>query len=157
MPRLTLRQGVWLLATLLLLVACGQRLLALWPQPAPEMAVRQTPPLISATPPLDTASLAKLALFSAPAAAVENGPLAFRVGILSPDSPRLRDAPPTALKARLTGLLSGQRGIAIVEQSGRQQSYGPGDRLARNAELIRIFHDRIIISRQGQYESLLLK
>lgn len=156
MTRLTLRQGAWLLTTLLLLAACGQRLLALWPQPVPEMAVRQTPP--DAAPlPLDTAALAKLTLFAAPAATVENGPRAFRVGILPPDSPRLRDAPPSLLNARLTGVLSGPRGIAIVEQGGRQQSYGPGDRLATNTELIRIFHDRIIISRQGQYESLLLK
>jgi type II secretory pathway component PulC len=53
-------------------------------------------------------------------------------------------------------VLSGPQGIAIIEHNKRQISLTPGDPLAGEAELVRIFADRIIISRRGHYEALLL-
>uniref|UniRef100_UPI0035C6F0AB type II secretion system protein N n=1 Tax=Serratia quinivorans TaxID=137545 RepID=UPI0035C6F0AB len=147
--RFTPVQYLWLFTTLLLLVACGQRLWALWPQ---AISVSRPPvPAASVPAPLDVAALQQLALFQTPS---NNGPAAFRVGAIDLSSPQLRNAPISTIKARLTGVISGSRGIAVVEFANRQGSYGPGDTLAGEAELVRIFSDRIIISRRGQYEAL---
>ncbi|BEM57045.1 hypothetical protein SME22J_09060 [Serratia marcescens] len=142
--------GPWLCATLLLLAACGHRLWAMWPQPMPPIR----PPASVAPPvatPLDIAALAQVTLFQPPP---PGGPAAFRVGTLDPSSPQLRAAPLSALNARLTGVISGPRGLAVVEIANRQSSYGLGDTLAGEAEVVRLFSDRIIISRRGQYEAL---
>ncbi|HCK00071.1 MAG TPA: hypothetical protein DHV72_08595 [Serratia grimesii] len=151
-PSLSPTQLLWSLATLVLLAALGLRLHGLWP---PSEMLIQPPPVAESAvvPRLDTASLAKLSLFRTP---VASGPLEFRIGTIAVGSPLLRNAPQSSLNARLVGVLNGPQGIAVVEHANRQSSYSRGDALAGEAELVRIFNDRIIISRQGQYEALLL-
>jgi general secretion pathway protein C len=139
-------------ASLILLVALGFRLHALWPQP--EIQNLPLPVSISPEfPQLDTTALEKLTLFRPPEA---KGPAAFRIGAIDEDSPLLRNAPPSTLNARLVGVLSGPHGIAIVERASRQGSYSRGDALTDQVNLVRIFNDRIVISHRGQYEALLL-
>jgi len=145
-------QGLWLLATLLLLAVFGYRVQLMWPQP-PHMPALPLPAIAPDVPRLDSAALANLHLFK-PAQAT--GPSAFRVDAIDVASPQLRNAPLSLLDARLTGVLSGPQGIAVVEYAKRQNSYVAGDTLADQAKIVRIFSDRIIISRQGQYEALAL-
>ncbi|QIZ78410.1 type II secretion system protein GspC [Ferrimonas lipolytica] len=72
----------------------------------------------------------------------------------------ISDAPKTTLRILLTGLVASSqedRGIAIIESSGSQETYGIGDRIkSTNASLHEVYADRAIILNQGRYETLML-
>jgi type II secretory pathway component PulC len=147
---LTIKQ--WCLVVLVLLVVCGQRLISLC---SSSSEVSSTAHFAAQTEwkSMDSTVLARLDPFRPP---TSFGPGSFRVGVIDISSPRLRDAPPSSLNAKLRGTLSGRQGIAVVEYAGQQGSYSIGDTLAGEAEVVRIFYDRIIINRRGQYESMVL-
>lgn len=138
-----------------MLVVCGQRVYALWTHdvvlPTPTRSNVISTEAVGYR--LDTTALATLSLFQVPPT---DSATAFRVGVIEPDSPLLIHAPESSLQARLTGVLSGLHGIAVVEYAGQQQSYLIGEKVAGEASVVRILNDRIIISHQGQYEALLL-
>jgi hypothetical protein len=140
------------MAVLSLMTACGQRVVSLWPQPD-NLYLQQQSAVPPAIPVLDTIGLSQLNLFQSPQT---SGPAAFRVGAISEASSQLRNAPISTLNARLTGLLSGPHGMAVIQYANNQSTYTLGDTLAGEVKLIRIFNDRIVISRRGQYEALLL-
>lgn len=75
-------------------------------------------------------------------------------------SDSLRDAPLSALKLQVTGIVASQdpaRSIAIIAKDSRQFSQGIGDAVpGYEAKIAAIFADRVIIAYQGRYESLLL-
>ncbi|TQI80017.1 type II secretion system protein C (GspC) [Serratia fonticola] len=72
----------------------------------------------------------------------------------------LRNAPPSSLKLRLTGIVasaSSERSIAIIAKDNKQFSLGVGDTVpGYDARIAAIFADRTVISYQGRYEALLL-
>ncbi|WP_298440632.1 type II secretion system protein GspC [uncultured Ferrimonas sp.] len=72
----------------------------------------------------------------------------------------INDAPKTTLRILLTGLVASSqedRGIAIIESSGNQETYGIGDKIkSTNASLHEVYADRAIILNQGRYETLML-
>jgi general secretion pathway protein C len=69
-------------------------------------------------------------------------------------------APETRLDLKLLGILAGTRASdsrAIISQSGAaEKAYAIGDDVVRGASLQAIFPDRVIISRDGQMETLRL-
>ncbi|WP_421080960.1 type II secretion system protein GspC [Serratia fonticola] len=71
----------------------------------------------------------------------------------------LRNAPPSSLKLNLTGIVaspSSERSIAIIAKDSKQFSLGVGEQVpGYDARIASIFADRIVISYQGNYESLL--
>lgn len=71
------------------------------------------------------------------------------------------DAPETQLDLRLQGTLAAQdpkNGLAIIaDDQGREAFYGVGDDLPGGAVLHQIYAERVILARQGKYESLMLR
>jgi len=71
------------------------------------------------------------------------------------------DAPETQLDLKLQGTLAGddpKSGLAIIaDDRGNEASYAVGDALPGGAALHEIYPERVILSRQGQYESLRLR
>ncbi|MFQ5642665.1 MAG: type II secretion system protein GspC [Thiogranum sp.] len=72
------------------------------------------------------------------------------------------DAPETRLKLTLRGVFaddnssaSGARAI-IADPRGKEDSYAPGDPLPGGAKLAEIYPDRIILERNGRFETLRL-
>ena len=71
------------------------------------------------------------------------------------------DAPETQLDLRLQGTLAAEdpkSGLAIItDDQGREAFYAVGDQLPGGAILHEIYAERVILTRQGQYESLKLR
>jgi general secretion pathway protein C len=71
------------------------------------------------------------------------------------------DAPETTLDLRLLGTLASDdpsSGLAIIiDGDGRESNYGVGDDLPGSARLHEIYADRVLLVRQGQYETLSLR
>ncbi|MEQ9544828.1 MAG: type II secretion system protein N [Marinobacter sp.] len=69
-----------------------------------------------------------------------------------------RSAPETGLKLRLEGVLLAERpedsGAIVAGSNGKTEHYRVGDALPGNAELAEVETGRILIRRNGQYESL---
>jgi len=74
--------------------------------------------------------------------------------------PKVPDAPPTSLKLRLLAVMASdeqQRGLAIIaEPGGKEQGYRVGETIPGDANLDQVLADRVIISRNGRQETLLL-
>lgn len=108
----------------------------------------------------DATALRQLKLFQPVQKADNDAPTLWQVGSLAPDDPRLMQAPPTKLPLRLTGVLSNGHcaaSLAIIEHNRHQESYSCGDILpVSGAELVAIFPDRILVSYQGNYQTLIL-
>ncbi|MGL6123047.1 MAG: type II secretion system protein GspC, partial [Shewanella sp.] len=70
------------------------------------------------------------------------------------------DAPKTSLSIQLTGVVAStadQKGLAIIESSGSQETYSLGDKIkGTSAALKEVYADRIIITNAGRYETLML-
>ena len=70
------------------------------------------------------------------------------------------DAPKTSLSIQLTGVVAStadQKGLAIIESSGSQETYSLGDKIkGTSASLKEVYADRIIITNAGRYETLML-
>lgn len=72
----------------------------------------------------------------------------------------ITDAPKTSLSILLTGVVAStadQKGLAIIESSGIQETYSLGDKIkGTSASLKEVYADRIIITNAGRYETLML-
>lgn len=72
----------------------------------------------------------------------------------------ITDAPKTSLSILLTGVVAStaeQRGLAVIESQGSQDTYSPGDKIkGTSASLKEVYADRIIITNAGRYETLML-
>lgn len=70
------------------------------------------------------------------------------------------DAPPTSLKLRLLAVMASENaedGLAIIgEQRGKEKGYRVGDAIPGDATLDQVLADRVIISRNGRAETLML-
>jgi type II secretory pathway component PulC len=80
----------------------------------------------------------------------------YRVGEHLPDNDTLYKAPLSKISARLTGVIDGEKGIAIINNGGKQSSYYCGDNIGQGLKLVKIFSDRIIIINNDHYEALIL-
>ena len=73
---------------------------------------------------------------------------------------QITDAPKTNLSIQLTGVVAStaeQKGLAIIESSGNQETYSLGDKIkGTSASLKEVYADRIIITNGGRYETLML-
>ncbi|MES1945594.1 general secretion pathway protein C [Salinisphaera sp. PC39] len=71
------------------------------------------------------------------------------------------DAPETRLNLTLTGIVSsrsGERSWALIRADGRDQSaYAVGDTVTSNVKLHAIYANRVILDRNGRYETLTLE
>ncbi|WP_417762336.1 type II secretion system protein GspC [Shewanella sp.] len=72
----------------------------------------------------------------------------------------ITDAPKTSLSILLTGVVAStaeQRGVAVIESRGSQNTYSLGDKIdGTSASLKDVYADRIIITNNGRYETLML-
>lgn len=72
----------------------------------------------------------------------------------------ITDAPKTSLSILLTGVVAStaeQRGVAVIESRGSQNTYSLGDKIdGTSASLKEVYADRIIITNNGRYETLML-
>ncbi|MDH5182071.1 MAG: type II secretion system protein GspC [Gammaproteobacteria bacterium] len=106
-------------------------------QPAPQAAVTQQPRL---------KKVADLHLF----------------GIVTAQAPVVEapiNAPKTSLRLVLRGIFSSddpQQAIAIIEDAGREKLYHIGDTVQGGAVVHTIYLDRVILERNGRYETLFL-
>ncbi|WP_412971559.1 type II secretion system protein GspC [Glaciecola sp. MF2-115] len=104
---------------------------------------------ISSTSRLDITPLTKLNLFGNPEA--KPAPVTIT---------EVTDAPETKLNLTLTGVVSSNDpkvGAAIVENNGRQNTYGVGDKIdGTNATLDELYVDRVIIKNRLSRETLML-
>ena len=70
------------------------------------------------------------------------------------------DAPDTRLKLVLRGVFAseepGKAQAIIADPKGKEEHYAVGDRLPGNAELREVHPDRVILQRNGRYETLRL-
>lgn len=76
-----------------------------------------------------------------------------------PDDAVLMQAPVSELSGRLTGLFSSHhrhQDLAIIEFSGQQKSYRPGDRLEEGGTVVRVLPDRVIFELKGFYVAKLM-
>ncbi|MBL3525159.1 general secretion pathway protein GspC [Serratia plymuthica] len=73
----------------------------------------------------------------------------------------INNAPETRLAGKVTGLLfsdNPKHSLAIIERSGKQASYGMGDRIANsNVVVLRILQDKILLDENGYYALMILK
>jgi general secretion pathway protein C len=71
------------------------------------------------------------------------------------------DAPDTRLKLVLHGVFAsekpGEAQAIIADPKGEEEHYGIGDKLPGNAELSEVYPDRVILLRNGRYETLRLE
>lgn len=84
----------------------------------------------------------------------------FRVTRKIASDTLLMTAPVAKLAVRVVGLLcdkDNHAGMAIIEASGRQQSYLSGSAINDTYPIIKIFPDRIIINENGFYTALMLE
>ncbi|MCE9680145.1 type II secretion system protein GspC [Shewanella sp. AS1] len=79
---------------------------------------------------------------------------------VAPVEEKLMDAPKTSLSIQLTGVVAStaeQKGLAVIESSGSQNTYSLGDQIKGTAASLKeVYADRIIISNSGRYETLML-
>jgi general secretion pathway protein C len=96
----------------------------------------------------DVAPLTKINLF---------GPEAKPIAVVQTE---VTEVPETSLNLTLTGVVSSTNpkvGAAIVENNGKQNTYGIGDKIdGTNATLDEIFVDRVIIKNRLNRETLML-
>ncbi|WP_299009353.1 type II secretion system protein GspC [uncultured Shewanella sp.] len=73
---------------------------------------------------------------------------------------QITDAPKTSLSIQLTGVVAStkeQQGLAVIASSGGQETYSLGDKIkGTSASLKEVYADRIIITNNGRYETLML-
>ncbi|MCW8109052.1 type II secretion system protein GspC [Alteromonas ponticola] len=78
----------------------------------------------------------------------------------APQVEQVTDAPETQLNLTLTGVVASsleQSGAAIIENRGKQNTYGLGEKIeGTNATLHQVFHDRVIIRNGPRHETLML-
>jgi len=73
----------------------------------------------------------------------------------APDYGFQRPLPPTPLKLRLRGVVTGERGYAIiVDGSGNEGVFRVGDEVPGNAEVLSIEARRVVLERSGEREAL---
>ncbi|MFB2669959.1 type II secretion system protein GspC [Shewanella xiamenensis] len=101
---------------------------------------------------IDLAGLQQLALFGKADAKADKP----KVEVVE----TVTDAPKTSLSIQLTGVVAStadQKGLAIIESSGSQETYSLGDKIkGTSASLKEVYADRIIITNAGRYETLML-
>lgn len=72
----------------------------------------------------------------------------------------ITDAPKTSLSILLTGVVASTTetmGLAVIDSRGVQDTYGLGDKISgTSASLKEVYADRIIITNNGRYETLML-
>jgi general secretion pathway protein C len=84
----------------------------------------------------------------------------FRITEKKLSSAQLMAAPVAKLAVKVVGVLSDKddyAGMAIIERSGRQQSYVSGEKINDTYPIVKILADRIIINENGFYAALMLE
>lgn len=75
--------------------------------------------------------------------------------------PEVQDVPETRLNLTLSGVVASsepKNAAAIIEQGGKQETYGIGDKITgTRAQLEQVHADRVIIKQSGRLETLMLE
>ncbi len=148
----------------LLLILCCQQLATLTWQLVPMRSAPVLPLRLqaggnpqTAENTLDVRSLIQLALFGKADVAPKKSE---NVSSSDNSSAVKQDAPRTRLNLTLTGVLAStvpSRSIAVIIYAGQEASYGIGDTITGTpAKLRDVLPDRVILSNQGQDETLML-
>jgi|GEM_PF-2255416 len=115
--------------------------------------VLPAPPSASSAQQAMAEKLPRLGLFAEPSAQTE-----MLVADIAADDARLFEAPASQLPYQVAGILSSsapEKASAIIISGKSQSMVSVGETLAGSqAEIIRVFADRVIIAHQGVYESL---
>lgn len=153
LPHRRLSQILFWFGLIVTLLLAAQITWKLVPTPASTSAWRPTPATVTGQAgPIDLVALKQLALFGQQQAKSEQ-PKAEVVETIT-------DAPKTSLSIQLTGVVastSEQKGLAVIESSGSQETYSLGDKIkGTSASLKEVYADRIIITNAGRYETLML-
>ncbi|NRD71996.1 type II secretion system protein GspC [Shewanella sp. VB17] len=123
------------------------------PASEPTSNWRPTPTSVGSGKSINVSQLQALSLFG-------NAELGAKKPIVAEVEEQMTDAPKTSLSIQLTGVVastSQQKGLAVVESSGSQNTYGLGDKIkGTSASLKEVYADRIIITNSGRYETLML-
>lgn len=112
-----------------------------------------TPTSVGHNAAVDIAAIQHIGLFGK-----SNNP---KAGAAQQQAPELiTDAPKTSLSILLTGVVAStaeRRGVAVIESQGSQDTYSLGDKIkGTSASLKEVYADRIIITNNGRYETLML-
>ncbi|REL28469.1 type II secretion system protein GspC [Thalassotalea euphylliae] len=75
--------------------------------------------------------------------------------------PQVQEAPETKLNLTLSGVVAASDpkvAAAIIENSGKQETYGVGDKIkGTRAQLHQVYADRVILKQSGRMETLMLE
>ncbi|MFT5235844.1 MAG: general secretion pathway protein C [Shewanella sp.] len=152
-PHKPLSVGIFLGCSIIALYLSAQITWKLVPTSEPVSNWHPTPESISAGKRVSVSQLQALSLFGR-ADEASNKPQRAPVEEL------ITDAPKTSLSIQLTGVVastSKQKGLAVIESSGSQNTYSLGDKIkGTSASLKEVYVDRIIITNSGRYETLML-
>lgn len=143
---------IWFLAGGTLLFAMGRISVILMTEP---YRLHRVLPPVSVSPPAQPGKPI-MSLFQE-----ANAWSRFHIDAIDLSDPEITKAPASALAIRLTGILHHQnieKSLAIIERNTQQSMLLTGDKLpGADAEIARIFKDRIIILHQGKYESIAME
>lgn len=153
MPHKRLSQVVFWFGLVLSLLLAAQITWKVIPTSSPNSVWSPTPvSQASRSGQFDLTGLQQLALFGKADAKAEK-PQVEKVEAVT-------DAPKTTLSIQLTGVVAStanQKGLAIIESSGSQETYSLGDKIKGTAASLKeVYADRIIITNAGRYETLML-
>ncbi|AWL10630.1 Type II secretion system protein [Saliniradius amylolyticus] len=74
---------------------------------------------------------------------------------------QVEEAPETRLNLALTGVVASNeenQGAAIIESSGKQKTYGVGEKIDRTSVILhQVYPDRVILKNGSQFETLMLE
>jgi len=84
----------------------------------------------------------------------------YQVHVVDEEIIAVKDAPETRLNLILTGVVTSskkEKGAAIIENTGKQETYGIGEKIAgTRATLAQVMNDRVLIKQSGRLETLML-
>lgn len=152
-PQRPLNNIVFWFGLLLSLSLLAQITWKMVPDPTIAAKWQPTPVEINRAGKVNVKDIEKLALFGQYTTEAKGKP---KTNIVE----QITDAPKTTLSIQLTGVVASTKelkGLAVIASSGGQETYSLGDKIkGTSASLKEVYADRIIITNNGRYETLML-
>ena len=126
-----------------------------------QLVPNQQTPAINPAAPSGTQSVASTAKFNVEGFAALNIFGRYNATEVVETLPQVQDAPETKLNLTLSGVVAASDpkvAAAIIENSGKQETYGVGDKIkGTRAQLHQVYADRVILKQSGRMETLMLE